>query len=146
MPPQREVEVVFFDEDSDAARRKERMAFLEKQEPYIRTLARVGSVKYPEGKAGRPKRAITSVVGSMEILLPVSEDLDLAVEETRLSKEIGKVEGDLARTEKKLENQDFLAKAKEEVIEKEKKKAEEFRDKLRTLGLSLKRMRELRES
>jgi len=51
---------------------------------------------------------------------------------------------ELARTKKKLDNKEFLGKAKAEIIDKEKKKAEEYRDKLRTLGLSLKRIQELR--
>ena len=144
VPPQREVEVVFYDGDRESPRRQQRMDFLKAQEPYILALARVGSVAYAAESTARPKAAATAVVGSTEIFLPVSESMNLVEEETRLGKEMGKVEVELARTKKKLDNKEFLGKAKAEIIDKEKKKAEEYRDKLRTLGLSLKRIQELR--
>jgi len=53
------------------------------------------------------------------------------------------VEIELARSQKKLSNQDFLTKAKEEVIEKERKKAEQLEDKIQTLNRSLKKIQDL---
>jgi valyl-tRNA synthetase len=49
--------------------------------------------------------------------------IDLDEEEKRLLKELSKIEGDLTRTEKKLQNQDFLERARPDAVEKEKEKA-----------------------
>ena len=53
---------------------------------------------------------------------------------------MAKVEDELARVQKKLDNGDFLAKAKEEVIQKERDKASQFSEKIRTLRTSLARI------
>ena len=64
-------------------------------------------------------------------------------ETARLTKEVGKVKDDLVRVLKKLGNNDFLAKAKEEVIEKERQKASQFEEKIKTLRASLEKIQEL---
>jgi valyl-tRNA synthetase len=56
---------------------------------------------------------------------------------------VGKIEQELARVQNKLGNQDFLAKAKEEVIEKERQKASQFEEKIHTLKSSLEKIREI---
>ena len=69
-----------------------------------------------------------------------------SVAESRVG--IEEVEGwaeELERVRRKLANSDFLAKAKEEVLRREKEKAEEFEDKIRTLNLSLGRIREIEQ-
>jgi valyl-tRNA synthetase len=72
--------------------------------------------------------------------------INLAEERTRLARELGRVEEELARVRKKLGNGDFIAKAKEEVVRREKEKAAEFEDKIRTLNDSLGRIEELAPS
>jgi len=134
-PPSRQIDVSLFVAEHD-------LDFLRSQEPYLRTLARAGSVKYLT-RGERPKRAATAVVGTTEIYLPLTDLPNLREEESRLTKEVSKVELELARTQKKLSNQDFLTKAREEVVEKERKKAEEFEDKIQTLSRSLKKIQEL---
>jgi valyl-tRNA synthetase len=134
-PPSREIEVVLFAPEND-------IAFLRSQEPYLRALARAASVKYiTQGE--RPKRAATAVVGTTEIYLPLTDMPNLREEEMRLTKEVGKVEMELTRSQKKLSNQEFLTKAKEEVVEKERKKAEQLEDKIQTLNRSLKKIQDL---
>ena len=64
-------------------------------------------------------------------------------ERARLSKEVEKVEDELARAQKKLSNGDFIAKAKAEVIQKEKDKAVQFEEKIRTLRSSLEKIQEI---
>ena len=55
------------------------------------------------------------------------------------------MEEELARIQKKLSNPEFLAKAKEEVIQKEREKSTQYEEKLRALNLSLERLREIEE-
>jgi valyl-tRNA synthetase len=72
--------------------------------------------------------------------------INLEEERTRLSRELGRTEEELARVKKKLGNGDFIAKAKEEVVRREKEKAAEFEDKIRTLNQSLGRITALAQS
>ncbi len=137
-PPSKEVKVVLCGPEV-------RLTFLGSQEPYLRALARVGSVEYLT-KGERPKGAATAVVGETEVYLPLDEKTDLQEEKARLMKEVSKVEEELARVRKKLGNNDFLSKAKEEVIQKEREKAEQFGEKIRTLHRSLERILEIQQA
>jgi valyl-tRNA synthetase len=134
-PPGKEVTVVLYGPDGD-------LSFLRRQEPYLRVLARVGSVNYPAG-GERPKDAATAVVGSTEICLPLGDMINVQEEQARLTKEVRKVEEDLGRIQTKLGNAEFLSKAKAAVIQKERDKAGQYEEKLRALNLSLDRMKEI---
>ena len=136
-PPSKEVKVILFGAEQN-------LAFLRSQEPYLRTLARTGSVEYLT-KGQRPKGAATAVVGDTELYLPLGDMIDPHEEKKRLEKEVRKAEEELARIQKKLSNKEFLAKAKEEVVQKERGKAEQFDDKIRTLKRSLERIQETRQ-
>jgi valyl-tRNA synthetase len=132
--PSKQVQVVLFGADQE-------IAFLRSQEAYLRALARSDSVEY-QTSGERPKGATTAMVRTTEIYLPLDGMVDLREERGRLLKEISKLEQELARAQKKLDNQSFLANAKEEVVEKEKGKLQEFEDKLQTLRRSLQRIQE----
>jgi valyl-tRNA synthetase len=134
-PPGKEVKVIFCGQDGD-------LNFLREQQPYLRALARIGSAEYLSGEQ-RPKGAATAVVGATEIYLPLDDLVNVDDERARLSKEIGKIEDEMQRVQKKLGNNDFIAKAKEEVIQKERDKALQFEEKLRTLRTSLERIGEI---
>jgi valyl-tRNA synthetase len=134
-PPGKEVKVIFCAQDAD-------LDFLREQQPYLRTLARVGSADY-HSNGERPKGAATAVVDATEIYLPLDDLINLDDECVRLNKEIGKVEDELQRVQKKLGNQDFIAKAKDEVIQKERGKAAQFEEKMRTLRTSLEKIAEI---
>ena len=85
----------------------------------------------------------TAVIGATEIYLPLGELINVKEEETRLTKEVKKVGDELARVQSKLSNSQFLSKAKEEVIQKERDKATQYEEKIRTLNQSLERLREI---
>jgi valyl-tRNA synthetase len=134
-PPGKEVRVVFCGADAD-------LAFLCEQEAYLRSLARVGASEFHQA-GDRPKGAATAVIDAMEIYLPLDDLVNLDEERARLAKEVGKVEDELARVQKKLANGDFLAKAKTEVVHKEREKAIQFEEKIRTLRSSLEKIQEI---
>ena len=133
-PPGKEVKVVFHGPPED-------LSFLRAQEPYLRSLARVGATDYVTS-GDRPKGAATAIVGSTELYLPLEEMINLNEERGRLTKEIDKAKDELSRVQKKLSNTDFLNKAKEEVVQKEREKAGQYEEKIRTLNLSLERLQE----
>ena len=133
-PPGKEVKVVFHGPAED-------LSFLRAQEPYLRSLARVGATDYVTS-GERPMGAATAIVGSTELYLPLAQMINLNEERARLTKEIDKAKDELSRVQKKLSNTDFLNKAKEEVVQKEREKAGQYEEKIRTLNLSLERLEE----
>ena len=136
-PPSKGVKVVLCGPET-------KLGFLRSQEPYLRALARAGTVEYLT-KGERPKGAATAVIQGTEVYLPLDDMINLQEEQSRLKREVGKVEEELARIQKKLGNHDFLSKAKEEVVQREREKAEHFEEKIRTLQRSLQRIVEARQ-
>ena len=133
--PSKEVKVMLFGPESS-------LEFLRSHEAYLRALARAATVEYL-AKGERPKGAATAVVQDIEIYLPLEGMINLGEERERLVKEVGKVEEELSRVRKKLGNHEFLSKAKEEVIQREREKSERFEEKMRTLQRSLQRLLEI---
>jgi valyl-tRNA synthetase len=83
------------------------------------------------------------MVQGLEIFLPLEGVLDFKEETRRLQKEIGKLEPELARTKKKLANEDFLVRAPAEVVAKEREKSDRLGAKLQKLQEQLHRLVEL---
>jgi valyl-tRNA synthetase len=73
------------------------------------------------------KGGIQIVVDGMTFILHLGDVVDLGQEKARLSKEIGRLDGDLAKFAAKLGNPGFLAKAKPEVIEEQREREADVR-------------------
>jgi len=56
------------------------------------------------------------VSADVEVVMPLGGLVDLAAEKARIAKEIAKSEKDVGGLEKRLDNQDFLARAPEDVV------------------------------
>jgi valyl-tRNA synthetase len=65
------------------------------------------------------------VLGEATGALAIAEFIDLAAEKARLTKEIAGHVGEIEKTNKKLNNPDFLARAKEEVVEENRERLAE---------------------
>ena len=74
------------------------------------------------GESAEPKGAATAVAGPVRVYVFLAGVIDVAGEQGRLEKEIAKVEKDLTVVSRKLTNLDFLAKAAEAVVTKEREK------------------------
>ncbi|HMT93163.1 valine--tRNA ligase [uncultured Thiothrix sp.] len=111
-------------------------------EKEIQSLAKVGTVTWLAKDASAPESA-TALVGEMQILIPLAGLIDKGAEIARLSKEIEKIEKNLAGVESRLNNPAFVEKAKPEVIETARKQAEEQRLALGQLQMQLEKMRSL---
>ncbi|MEW5735065.1 MAG: valine--tRNA ligase [Thermodesulfobacteriota bacterium] len=108
----------------------------------IKNLARLSELSV-DGAAHRPKGSATAVFAGNEIFVSLSGVLDLAKETERLQKEIGKLDKDLSKTSAKLNNEDFLAKAPEEVRQKVVAQQEELAEKRDKLTATLDRIKEI---
>jgi valyl-tRNA synthetase len=83
--------------------------------------------------AKRPRQAAAHVEPEVEVHLPLAGLIDFGAEKARATKELQKLEGELAGIAKRLDNPGFLARAPAEVVEKDRAHAaelEEKRDKL----------------
>ena len=108
VPPGARVPLTLAEAGAEAADR------LARHRDLILTLARLGSAELGEVPTG----SVPFVIGEATGALAVAEFIDLAAEKARLTKEIAGHDADIERVNRKLGNPDFLAKAKEEVIEK----------------------------
>jgi len=75
----------------------------------------------------------TALVGDMKVLIPLAGLIDKDAELARLNKEIEKIEKSLKGVEGKLNNKNFVDRAPEAVVVKEKEKAEGMRSSLKNL-------------
>ncbi|MDO4841327.1 MAG: valine--tRNA ligase [Phoenicibacter congonensis] len=70
--------------------------------------------------AQKPQGAAVVVTNKLEIYFDISEHVDLDAEKKRLEKKIAETKKDMDKLEKKLNNPGFLAKAAQEIIDKDK--------------------------
>ncbi len=80
----------------------------------IVTLGRLESAKEADAP---PAGAVPFVLGEATGALAIAGFIDLAAEKARLNKEIASFAGDIERTAKKLNNPDFIARAREDVVQ-----------------------------
>ena len=106
-------------------------------EAVVRKLANVSEVHFAE-KTDKP--SFTFLVGATEISIPLSENLDLAKEKKKTEEEIKYLKGFLVSVEKKLSNEKFVANAKPEIVENERKKQKDAQEKITILEEKLKNL------
>jgi valyl-tRNA synthetase len=86
----------------------------------------------------KPEKAVSLVIGTVEVYLPLAGMVDLDAEQERLNKELAEVQGQIAHTEKLLANQDFISKAPPHIVDRERSKLEDLQDHAVKLGERLK--------
>ncbi len=104
-------------------------------EAVIRKLANVSQIHFGI-KTDKP--SFTFLVGATEISIPLSENLDLEEEKKKTEEELKYLKGFLISVDKKLSNEKFVANAKPEVVEVERKKQKDALDKIAILEEKLK--------
>ena len=105
---------------------------LSETDAVLKRLARLADISEADAV---PEGAVQTVLGEATFALPLADVIDVDAEKARLTKDIGKVEGEIKKISGKLGNQGFLDKAPEAVIEENKARlAEEEarRDKLQS--------------
>jgi valyl-tRNA synthetase len=112
----------------------------------ISLLARVQMLHF-NPDSGPPAAAAKSVLispegASLDIVLPLAGLIDFAEEDRRLAREMEKLGKELSQAQRKLTNEDFLAKAPTEVVQKEKEKVQAWTGKLNKLKTHRERLKE----
>jgi valyl-tRNA synthetase len=103
------------------------------QTPLLELLARTEKPQLHSKLAEKPEQAMSLLAESVEIYLPLAGMIDIGKELERLDKEIAQVQQDLVRTQGKLGNQNFVQRAKPEIVEKERERLATSEELLRKL-------------
>ena len=109
--------------------RSDLQQFFEENADLVRMLAGLQVLEIGTD-SGRRAGAVAVVGSGFEAYLYVRDLIDVDEQVRRLDKSIGKIEKGLSQAERKLANQGFIAKAKPEVVEAERAKAQDLRDQL----------------
>jgi len=100
----------------------ETRARLDRHHDVIATMARVSDLRLADAA---PQGAVPFVIGEATGALSIAEFIDLAAERARLAKEIAGFDKDIEVNGRKLGNPDFIARAREEVVEETRAKLAE---------------------
>ncbi|MFT7673949.1 MAG: valyl-tRNA synthetase, partial [Gammaproteobacteria bacterium] len=88
------------------------------------SLARLESITWLEAADAAPESA-TSLVGEMNLLIPMEGLIDKDAELARLQKNIDRLSSEVNRIQSKLQNANFVDRAPEDIVEKERTKLAE---------------------
>ncbi len=131
VPPAAQIPLLLIGANGTSASR------VEKHRDLITRLARLSSIDVG-GQA--PAGAVQGVLDEATLVLPIADVIDIAKERARLAKEIAKAEGEMAKIDKKLSNQGFLAKAPESVVEENRERLAEEKERRDRLAAALSRL------
>ncbi|MDD2619188.1 MAG: valine--tRNA ligase, partial [Syntrophomonadaceae bacterium] len=104
---------------------------------YIAQMANVAELQFLTVLDNKPQQTVSALTPLAEIYVPLEGVIDVEKETQRLHKEMKNAESDLEKALAKLNNEKFLSRAPQEVIDKENAKAEEARLKKAGIGQRL---------
>ena len=116
-------------------------AFVSANNHVIKAMAKLSEVKVFEDEAAwqvAAQSAPVAVVGNIRLCLFI--EVDVTAEKARLSKEITRLESEIAKARGKLGNEAFVAKAPPAVITQERQRLADFEDTLQKVKDQLKRL------
>ena len=110
---------------------------VETLQPALVSLARLDGVELVDGVGSAPDQVTTITPAGIEAAVRLGDVVDLDAERKRLAKKIEDLRDDAARAERKLANQDFVSKAPEAVVAKERRKMNDASEAIRKLETQL---------
>ena len=114
---------------------------LEQHARFLRELAGVEHPTITLDAARRPGGITAStVVGDVEVFVPLGDVIDIAAERTRIKKDVDKAKKEADGVEKKLGNEAFVARAPVEVVEENRTRLSETRERIGRLEAALGRL------
>ena len=103
------------------------MERINKHQTFLKKFAKLDSIHWlAPNEELPPSKPIP--LGNLNLYIPYSGLIDVAAETTRLQKEIAKLETELERSENKLTNENYVAKAPAEVVAKERERVAEIQN------------------
>jgi valyl-tRNA synthetase len=107
----------------------------------IQSLAQIKSLQILDAhhQGGSDDQDLVLVLKEAEVVIPLSSMVDLAAEKVRLEKEMNEVKTNVERLEVRLNDQAFISKAPPAVVQKERNRLTEGKDKMQRLQQQLER-------
>jgi valyl-tRNA synthetase len=137
VPPSKQIAVIL------SCANEESQRLMKHNESAIISMARVSDLAI--GFAiEKPEDASIQVAGDVQIYVPLKGLVDVAAEEERLLKEIGKIEKEIEMFSKKLESPAFVDRAPAKIVAKERQKLADVNGKKLVLEESLDKIRKLK--
>jgi len=103
---------------------------IERHADFLRQMAVLEELHH-DVDAGKPARCATTVVGTLEVFVPLEEVIDIDDERQRLAKQRDALESRIKAAHRMLHDPQFLAKAPEQVVQQKMDSAEDLRAQLR---------------
>ena len=94
---------------------------------FLSRLAYASSVEISESEPADTAGMVVDMTADAKVYMPLAELVDIEKEKARLTKDLGKKQGELKGLKGKLSNPGFLAKAPEAVVAAEKERAEKLK-------------------
>ncbi len=107
---------------------------------FINSLAKA-SIDFSQKE--KPKKAVAQVIEGLQVFLPIEGLVDVDKEVERIKREISKIVKELDVSRNKLSNPEFIERAPEEVVEKEREKFEELSIKKQKMEEVLEKLSEI---
>lgn len=98
--------------------------YLAQSEQLLSKLANIESINWLK-QGDKPPMSSTALVGELEILVPMAGLIDVEAEVQRLDREISKFETEMSKISGKLGNENFVNRAPQDVVDKEKNRLSE---------------------
>jgi valyl-tRNA synthetase len=103
-------------------------AILRRNAEYVRRFCNTSSFTL-EAALTAPEKAMTAIITGAELYFPLAGLIDIDQEIARLNKEVEHLTSEVERVEKKLANEGYIAKAPAHVVEQERAKGLDYREK-----------------
>ncbi len=101
---------------------------LDSSSSYLFSLASVAHLEIAAASSLKPAQSAAAILPGLEVYLPLRGLIDLEKEAARLRKALEDTQSDLARTRERLSNPNFVSRAPEEVVAKERDREATFAD------------------
>ncbi len=117
-----------------------RQEVIEESKDFLSKLGFASEIVVQKDEKGIPENAISILVEDWKVFIPFEELVEVEEEMKRLENEKEKLLSEVARGEKMLNNQGFIAKAPQAKIEEEKAKLENYRNRLKAVEERLEKL------
>jgi len=135
IPPGKALPVIMENSTRDDRRRAEAHG------PLLKRVGRIEEISVLED--GEAPSCATALLGETRLLVPMKGLIDVDAERARLTKQLDKVRGEVAKAEGKLGNEKFVNNAPAAVVEQERQRVDDFSKQIEALNEQLEKLSEL---
>jgi valyl-tRNA synthetase len=127
VPPSQRAPVTVIADNADA------LELLRSQRGGLMSLAMVSELELLEAGSQAPEQCLATTAPGAQVFLHVPGSVDLGEELARLDRQIAEIQGDMRKSEGKLGNEQFVANAPAEIVQRERERLAESQEKIAQL-------------